>query len=174
VSDSFATAYAPLVEQIRAAREQGDERAEHLVLEQLLKAYVRLGNRELGTVDEQNQYIVARHLGALPEALQELGLKPDDVPMPPGRRRPPPPPQTAAVEDAARIGERFAHLGPDDDEPEDRFTVDVRPQDGMRYEGRPAPFAVVDTHDGLPVAWYPERHWAETTANTANLLRNTG
>ncbi|MGY4935825.1 hypothetical protein ACWD7T_32955 [Streptomyces sp. 900116325] len=174
MSDSFIAAYAhPLAEQIRAARDQGDECAERLVLEQLLNAYARLGNRELGTVDEQNEYIVARHLGALPEAMRELGLTPDDVPMPPGRRRPPPPPQAPAVEDAARIGDRFAHLGPDDDEPEDRFTVDVRTQDGMRYEGRAAPFAIVDTHDGLPVAWYTERHVAESMANTANLLRNT-
>lgn len=166
----FATAYALLVEQIRAAREQGDERAERLILEQLLKAYARLGNRELGTVDEQNEYIVARHMGALPDVLQELGLKPDEVPMPPGRR-PPPPPQTPDCEDVARIGEHFAHLGPDDDEPEDRFTVHLRPQDGMRYEGRLAPFAVVDTHDGLPVAWCTDHGWAEYTASMASRLR---
>jgi hypothetical protein len=173
VSDSFTATYAPLVEQVRAARDQGDERAERLVLEQLIKAYVRLGNRELGTAEEQRDYIIARHLGYLPEALQELGVHPDKVPMPPGRRSPAPPPAAPTDSGATRIAERFAQLG-GHDEPTDRFIVHERPQDGMFCKGRPAPFAVVDTHDGLPVSWHPDRDWAEYTAETASRLRRSG
>jgi hypothetical protein len=169
VPDSFTATYAPLVEQIRAAREQGDARAERLVLEQLIKAYVRLGNRELGTAEEQRDYIIARHLGFLPETLQELGVDPGKVPMPPGRRSPAAPTDSGAT----RIAERFAQLGAHD-EPADRFTVHERPQDGMFYKGQPAPFAVVDTADRLPVSWFPDRDWAEYTAETASRLRRPG
>ncbi|MEE1764446.1 hypothetical protein [Streptomyces sp. SP18BB07] len=170
MSDSFATTYAPLVEQIRAAREQRDERAERLALEVLLKAYERLGNREFGTVEEQNAYIVARHLGVLPEVLQDLGLSPEDVPMP-GRQRRAPPGQ--AGKGTALIAERFAHIGPADEQPAARFTVADRPEDNMRYQGRLLPYAVIDTRDGLPIAWYWDRDWAETTADTASRLRST-
>ncbi|MFB8120617.1 hypothetical protein ACFQ6U_13515 [Streptomyces sp. NPDC056465] len=170
MSDSFAATYAPLVEQIRAARQQGDKHAEELALEVLLQGYVRLGHRELGTVEEQNQYIVSRHMCIMPKTLQELGVTPADLPPPPTGRRPtPPPPATEA--NTAHLAELFAHIG-SDDIPEDRFTVAYRPEDGMVYKGKPAPFAVVDGHDGLPVGWYTDRDWAETTAGTASRLRS--
>ncbi|MFF9901200.1 hypothetical protein [Streptomyces longispororuber] len=179
MSDSFTTTYAPLVAQIRTAREQRNARAEHLALEVLINAYVRLGRRELGTVHEQNAYIVARHLGHLPEELQSLGVRPQDVPMPPRRRSPSPAPPPAdaragaAAAAAERVAEHLAHLTAPDDEPAERFTVEERPQDGMLHRGRAAPYAVVDRHDGLPVAWYPDPDWAEYTASMASRLRHS-
>lgn len=170
MSDTFAATYAPLVEQIRTARQQGDKHAEDLALDILLQGYVRLGHRELGTVQEQNEYIVARHMGIMPKALQELGVRPEDLPAPPASRRTAPPPP-APDDSTAHIAELFAHVG-GDDIPEDRFTVAYRPEDGMVYQGQPAPFAVVDSHDGLPVGWYPDRDWAESTAGTASRLRS--
>lgn len=175
MSDSFAAKYAPLIDVIRAARERGDERAAGVALQELLAAYTRLGNREAGTVDEQNAYIVARRLGALPEALADLGVREEDLPMP-SRARPSPPPAGAEATSAVHgtIAERFAHIGgPGDEDPPERFDVVYRPEDNVRLQGRLQPFAVVDTEDGLPVSWYDNRDDAETIAGTASRLRST-
>ncbi|CAM5234755.1 hypothetical protein [Streptomyces griseomycini] len=167
--NSFATLYGPLVGLIYGARARGDEETAQEALAELLEGYARLERCEIGTVDEQNEYIITRNLGALPEVLEDLGVTPDRLPPPAGRRSPTPP---AAV-DTARLAEHFARLV-GDARPEARFTVDERPQDGMRYQGRPAPYAVVDRTDGLPVAWYPDRDWASVVADTASRLRRAG
>lgn len=171
MSDSFAVTSGPLIEQIRTARARGDEDTARQALEELLALYARLGNRELGTVEEQNDYIVPRHLGYLPQVLQDLGVKPNDLPEPPGRRRPAPPPA-----DTARIAERLAHLGgPDDEEQRERFDVAYRPQDNVVLRGRLQPFAVIDTEEqNLPVSWYDSRDSAEEIAGTANRMRRPG
>ncbi|MEU6756079.1 hypothetical protein [Streptomyces sp. NPDC046685] len=180
MSDSFAARYEPLIILIRAARAAGDSTAERAARGRLIDAYGRLGRREIGSTDEQNSYIVSRCLGVLPAVLQELGVQPDELPMPETRRSPTPPaasapPQPAnsafSGEDAARIGDYFAHIGGPDDEPTDRFAVHDRPDDNMRHLGRPLPFAVVDTHDNLPVGWYADRDLAETMADAASRLR---
>ncbi|MEU5748268.1 hypothetical protein ABZ804_22350 [Streptomyces sp. NPDC047726] len=171
MTDAFAATYAPLVEQIHTAQAAGDKHAADLALDVLLQAYVRLGRREIGTLQEQNEYIVARHMGLMPKTLQYLGVSPNELPSPPTSRRAPAPPDNSD-ENAAHIAERFAHIG-GAEQPEDRFSVAYRPQDGMRYAGRAAPYAVVDSHDDLPVAWYPDIDWAETTAGTASRLRRT-
>lgn len=169
MSVPFAGPAAPLFQQIRQARAAGDERAAAAALEELLALYASLGRRERGTVEEQNQYIVGRHLGHVPEALQDLGIKPQDLPEPPGRRRPLPPP--AAAERAA-VAERFARLDRSADEPPRRFDVVFRPQDNVVRAEVPQPYAVVDTHEhGLPVAWFDTSDWAEVVADTANRLR---
>jgi hypothetical protein len=172
VSDPFAVLADPLFQQIDQARAAGDECAAAAALEELLALYVRLGRRELGTLPEQTDYIVARHLGFVPEALQRLGVTPADLPEPPGRRRPPPPPSAPAVVDTTEIAERFARIGAAGDGPTERFGVAFRPQDNVVRKGRLQPFAVVDTdEDGLPVAWYDTSEWAEVVADTANRLR---
>ncbi|MFF0698413.1 hypothetical protein ACFYU4_37985 [Streptomyces tendae] len=171
MSDSFAAKNAPLIDAIRAARDEGDVRAAGLALRELLAAYARLANREAGTVDEQNAYIVARRLGSLPETLVELGVREEDLPMP-SRGRPSPPP--AAVH--ADVAERFAHIGGRDenDAPPGRFVVHYRPEDNKRYKGRLCPWAIVDRDDGKPVAWYFDQDFADLTADSANSLRATG
>jgi hypothetical protein len=172
VSDSFATVSGPLVERIRTARARRDEHTAAAALEELLGLYVRLGNRELGTLQEQNDYIVARHLGYLPEVLQELQVNPADLPEPPGRRRPAPTPPAGI--DVSGIARRLAHLG-GHDEPVERFGVEYRPQDNVVLRGRLQPFAVVDTEDhNLPVSWYDNRDDAESIAGTASRLRRPG
>ncbi|MEU9354964.1 hypothetical protein AB0D65_29215 [Streptomyces griseoloalbus] len=172
MSDSFAVTAGPLFKQIRRARGIGDEHAARQALEELLALYVRLGRRELGTLEEQNDYIVARHLGYLPEALQELDVMPEDLPEPPGRRRPAPTPPAGV--DTSRIAERLAHLASRGDEPHERFGVEYRPQDDVVLQGRLQPFAIVDTEEGLPVSWYDSRDAAETIAGVANRMRLTG
>lgn len=171
MSDSFAAVTGPLIEQIRSARGRRDEPAAAAALEELLALYVRLGNRELGTLQEQNDYIVARHLGYLPQVLQDLDVKVGDLPEPPGRRRPPPTPPAGV--DVSSIAARLAHLGGrDDDEPAERFGVEYRPHDNVVLHGRLQPFAVVDTEDhNLPVSWYDNRDDAEAIAGTASRLR---
>lgn len=167
--DSFSTRNASLIARVQAARDAGDARAERAALEELLEAYIRLGNREAGTVDEQNAYIVGRRLGALPEALTELGVTAADLPIA-SPRRPSPPPEPSPTHDS--VAERFAHIGgPDDDEPPARFVVEHRPQDDKRYKGRLCPWAIVDTTDQLPVGWYHDRDFAELTADAVNRLR---
>ncbi|OVZ99503.1 hypothetical protein B9W64_37550 [Streptomyces sp. CS159] len=176
MSDSFAAKNAPLIDVIRAARDEGNERAASLALQELLAAYDRLGNREAGTVDEQNAYIVARRLGSLPEVLVELGVREEDLPMP-SRSRPSPPPAAAAAPAAvhADVAERFAHIGGrDEDDPPGRFVVHYRPEDNKRYKGRLCPWAIVDRDDGKPVAWYFDQDFADLTADSANNLRATG
>lgn len=165
--DSFAAKNAQLIARVRAAREAGDQGGARAALAELLDAYTRLGNREVGTVDEQNAYIVARRLGALPEVLADLGVTENDLPMT-GTRRPSPPPPPSYES----IAERFAHIGGrDDTHPPERFHVQHRPQDNMRYQGRLLPFAIIDRQDGKPVAWYDNRDWAEMIADTDNRLR---
>ncbi|MGV9509402.1 hypothetical protein ACWDQZ_27755 [Streptomyces tendae] len=175
MSDSFAAKNAPLIDVIRAARDQGDERAAGLALQELLAAYARLGNRQAGTVDEQNAYIVARRLGSLPEALVDLGVREEDLPMP-SRGRPSPPPPAAPAATHADVAERFAHIGgrDEDDPPPGRFVVQYRPEDNKRYKGKLCPWAIVDRDDGKPVAWYYDQDFAELTADSANSLRATG
>lgn len=174
MSDSFAAVAGPLIEQIRTARSRGDELTAAAALRELLALYVRLGKRELGTLQEQNSYIVARHLGYLPRPLQDLGVTVDALPEPPGRRRPAPTPPAGV--DVSRIAERLAHVGGrDDEEPPDRFGVEYRPHDNVVLRGRLQPFAVVDTDDhGLPVAWYDSRDDAEEIAGIANRMRRPG
>jgi type II secretory pathway pseudopilin PulG len=167
--DSFAAKNGRLIALVRRARQAGDERAAARALEELLDAYRRLGARLAGTPDEQNTYIVARRLGSLPKALVELGVTAEDLPMPPARRYSPPP-AAAAAEDP-RVLQHFAHLREDGAET-DRFHVVHRPQDNMRYHGRLLPFAVVDREDGMPVAWYDNREWAEHIATVASTLRD--
>ncbi|MFD9394969.1 hypothetical protein ACFWBB_30855 [Streptomyces sp. NPDC060000] len=170
MSDSFAATSGPLIEQIRIARSRGDERTAAAALEELVALYVRLGNRELGTVQEQNDYIVARHLGYVPDILQELDVKPSDLPEPPGRRRPTPTPPAGV--DTSLIAERLAHIGGPDDEPPERFGVEYRPQDNVVLHGRLQPFAVVDTEERrLPVSWYDNRGDAEEIAGVVNRMR---
>ncbi|MFG2986151.1 hypothetical protein ACGFYQ_33705 [Streptomyces sp. NPDC048258] len=171
MSDSFASTSAHLITQIHAARTAGETRAAGKALDELLAVYTRLGNRQAGTVEQQNTYIIARTLGVLPEALQQLGVRPEDLPMPARRGRPAPPPARSV--DEARIADRFAHAGAPD-EPEARFAVRERPGDNMRHHGKLLPYAVVDTHDGKPVSWYDDRDLAETVADTATRLREAG
>ncbi|WP_108934602.1 hypothetical protein [Streptomyces ardesiacus] len=176
MSDSFAAKNAPLIDVIRAARDEGDERSAGLALQELLAAYDRLGNREAGTVDEQNAYIVARRLGSLPEALVDLGVQEEDLPMP-SRGRPAPPPSTTTPATVhGDVAERFAHIGgrDEDDSPPGRFVVHYRPEDNKRYKGRLCPWAIVDRDDGKPVAWYYDQDFADLTADSANNLRATG
>ncbi|MFE6639502.1 hypothetical protein ACFVFT_38690 [Streptomyces tendae] len=165
MSDPLASTVSRLIKQIRWARAIGHEAAARQAIEELLALYVRLGKRELGTVEEQNDYIVARHLGYLPGPLRELGVIPADLPEPPGRRRPPPPPA-----DPARIAEHLAHTGPDD-ESQDRFVVRHRPEDNKRFKGRLCPWAIIDRDDGKPVAWYYDRDFAEMAAEDASRMR---
>lgn len=173
MSDSFAAVTGPLIEQIRTARTRGDELTASAVLRELLALYVRLGNRELGTLQEQNDYIIARHLGYLPQALQELDVKADDLPEPPGRRRAPSTPPAGV--DVSRIAERLAHLGGRDEEPAERFGVEYRPQDNVVLDGRLQAFAIVDADErGLPVSWYYSRGDAELIAGVANRMRRSG
>ncbi|MEU5978463.1 hypothetical protein [Streptomyces sp. NPDC047315] len=164
--DSFATKNAPLIDRVQAARAVGDERSARTALDELLAEYVLLGNRQAGTVAEQNAYIVARRLGALPDALTELGVTETDLPMA-ATRRPAPSPAPP------HIAERFAHIGRDDEEPLERYHVENRPQDNMRFHGRLQPFAVVDRQDGKPVAWYDNREQAELVAGTVSRLRSS-
>ncbi|MGW2496163.1 hypothetical protein ACWCV2_16895 [Streptomyces pseudogriseolus] len=167
--DSFAAKNASLIARVQRAREAGDTRAERTALEELLEAYTRLGNRETGTVDEQNAYIVGRRLGALPEVLTELGVTAADLPIT-APRRPTLPPAPSPTHDS--VAERFAHIGgPDDGEPPARFVVEHRPQDNKRYKGRLCPWAIVDTADQLPVGWYYDRDFAELTADAVSRLR---
>ncbi|QFG13286.1 hypothetical protein SEA_GILGAMESH_94 [Streptomyces phage Gilgamesh] len=172
MSDSFTVTAGPLFEEVQRARGQGDERAARRALEELLALYVRLGQRELGTLEEQNDYIVARHLGYLPEVLQRLGVRPQDLPEPPGRRRPAATPPAGV--DTSRIAERLAALAASQDDPPERFGVEYRPQDDVVLQGRLQPFAVVDTEEGLPVSWYDSRDAAETIAGVANRMRVPG
>ncbi|MFI5990317.1 hypothetical protein ACIBAC_00485 [Streptomyces sp. NPDC051362] len=175
MSDPFIAPASALFQRIDWARAAGDERAAAVALEELLDLYVRLGKREVGDVSEQNDYIVARHLGFVPEALQDLGVSAADLPEPPGRRRALPPPPAPDPEVArADIAERFARLGRTDPPPE-RFGVAFRPQDNVVRQEVLQPYAVVDTHDnGLPVAWFDTSDWAEVVADTANRLRLPG
>ncbi|WP_399554051.1 hypothetical protein [Streptomyces anulatus] len=169
--ESFTARNAALTEQIIRARRAGDRAAAAQGLEELLERYTRLGERRAGTDEEQNSYIVARRLGALPAELAELGVDASNLPPPPSRRAAAPPPP--ADVDESSIVSRFARIRADDqnDEQDPRFHVDYRPQDNMRYRGRLLPYAVVDQEDGLPVGWYPDNDWADWIADTASRMR---
>lgn len=178
MTDSFAGQYMHVIDRIRAARAKGDRPAEQEASAELREAYIRLGNRETGTLEEQNAYIIARSLGCLPDELRDLGITPDELPLSSVRSVPSPPP-TQPPSPVARhlddhVAELFAHIGgPDDEEPEPRYTVADRPGDNIRYRGELQRFAVIDTSDGLPVGWYGDRDLAETIADSISRLRTT-
>lgn len=171
MSDAFTVMSQPLVERVRAALTQGDDKAAGQALEELLALFTRLGRREIGTLEEQNAYIVPRHLGLLPPVLQSLGVRPEQLPEPAGRR---PAATPSPPLEATRItGDFLAHLrGRDRQDSTERFTVAYRPQDNMVLNGVPQPYAVVDTQDNnLPVSWCEYHDWAETMADMANRMR---
>ncbi|MFJ2225653.1 hypothetical protein ACIOFY_37125 [Streptomyces anulatus] len=167
--ESFTARNAALTEQIIRARRAGDRTAADQALAELLARYTRLGERRAGTDEEQNSYIVARRLGALPAELTQLGVDDSSLPLPLSRRAP----AADADADEARIVSRFSRIRADDQDDDDdpRFLVDYRPQDNMRYQGRLLPYAVVDQEDGLPVGWYPDNDWADWIADTASRMR---
>ncbi|MFJ2745283.1 hypothetical protein ACIO3O_37125 [Streptomyces sp. NPDC087440] len=170
MSYSFAAKTAPLAARVQEARTAQDAEAERHALDTLLDAYVQLGNRAVGSNDEQNAYIIGRRLGALPEELQALGVTHEDLPMPEVRRGALP---TSRPDPSAAIADRFARLGGPEERPP-RYYVEDRPQDNMRHLGRLLRYAVIDSTDGLPVGWYTDRDLAETVADTAVRLRTTG
>lgn len=175
MTNSFTSQYMHVYDRIQAARADGDRPTEDKATAELLQVYSSLGNRQAGTVDEQNAYIIARSLGVLPGPLLELGISPDALPLSGTRQAAPPP--TAEAPRAplpldGNVADRFAHIGgPDDEEPEPRYTVDDRPQDNMRHHGQLLRYAVIDTSDGLPVSWYSDRDLADTIADSISRLR---
>ncbi|MEV7512108.1 hypothetical protein AB0O57_29545 [Streptomyces sp. NPDC091201] len=175
MTDSFAEQYMHVIHRIRDARERGDRPAERAAAAELIEAYARLGNRQAGTLEEQNAFIIGRSLGCLPGTLRELGINADELPPADRRTNPAPPPAPPSNHRLDDVADRFAHIGgPDDDEPEPRYTVADRPHDNMRHHGTLLRFAVIDTTDGLPVAWYSDRDLAETIADSISRLRATG
>ncbi|MFI6142355.1 hypothetical protein ACIBCC_29715 [Streptomyces griseus] len=170
--ESFAARNAALIRQVASARRQGDRRAAEKALQELLTRYTRLGERQVGTDEEQNAYIVARRLGSLPPELTDLGVTDNDLPPPSSRRAPTPPPAAAEAEQPPAV-RRFTRIRADDrdSEQDPRYQVDYRPQDNMRLKGRLLPYAVVDQRDGLPVGWYPDNDWADWIADTVSRMR---
>ncbi|MGW0033059.1 hypothetical protein ACWDXD_24985 [Streptomyces sp. NPDC003314] len=164
----FTARTTQLAAQIRAARARDDEPTAARALTELLALYVQLGRREIGTAEEQNDYILPRHFGSLPLVLRELGLELSDLPEPPGRRPAPAPDEVLYI----------AHRVPDPDDPAQapgcrRFAVDYRPQENVVIDGKRRPYAVVDTEDHhRSTSWHTTLTAAQSTAATANRIRS--
>ncbi|MFB6629919.1 hypothetical protein ACFCWY_08495 [Streptomyces sp. NPDC056362] len=158
-----------LVERIRAARARDDVQTAARTLEELLYLYTQLGRRQIGTAEEQDNYILPWHFGSVPPLLREIGVALSDLPEPPGRRRPVVP----QAEEVVYIAQRVDRDGPDEERQCRRFDVEHRPWENVVIDGRRRPYAVIDTDDGArSTSWHTTLTAAQETAAAANRIRS--
>ncbi|AWI32662.1 hypothetical protein [Streptomyces tirandamycinicus] len=166
----FSTWRTRMVRRLRAAQMDGlDGEAAQLAAE-LMGAHILLGERRLGTAEEQRAYLLARSTGTpLPE-LAAVGLDTNTWPAPPHSSPALAEPESASPATEERIMSLFRSAGPLGDRrlPGPRYEVRHRPEDGQRYKGRPLPWAIWDTREDLPVSYHCDQELAEYQAEQAS------
>jgi hypothetical protein len=151
------------------ARRARDKQAEQAILNELVEVHVLLGERRVGTSEEQRTYLLARSTGTpLPE-LKEVGIDTNNWPAPPRSSPARTEPVSVSPDTEARISRLFAEAGPLGDRrpPPPRYEARYRPQDGQRYQGEPLPWAIWDTREDIAVAYHVDKDLAEYQAGQA-------
>lgn len=130
--------------------------------------HIALGERRIGTGQEQATYLLARSTRtALPELLT-VGIDTNFWPAPPNSPVSAEP-YPASPDTERQITDLFQSAGPLSDRhaTEPRYEARYRPQDGQRYKGDPLPWAIWDTQEDLPVAYHGDQELSEYQADLA-------
>lgn len=157
------------IQRLMAARSSGHDTEAEKVAAELRDVHVALGERRVGTREEQSTYLLARSTRTpLPE-LVAVGINTNDWPLPPhvSPTLAEPLPVSPATEE--RITNLFRSAGPLGDRrpPGPRYEARYRPQDGQRFQGKPLPWAIWDTELDQAVSYHPDRDLAEYQAGQA-------
>ncbi|RSS95071.1 hypothetical protein EF903_05370 [Streptomyces sp. WAC05292] len=158
---------------LRLAREYGQAEAEQQITDELIAVHAALGERRVGTREEQTTYLLARSTGTPVPELQEVGIDtntwptPAHVPAVAEPRRP-------AADIEQRITNLFELAGPAVGLPVGpRYEARYRPQDGQLFKGAPLPWAIWDTREQFPVAYHGDQELAEYQAAIASEAYDT-
>lgn len=159
------------VQELSAAKYNGNAEAVDRLVEELRAVHVLLGHRQTGTREEQNTYLIARTTRTPMPELAAVGIDTNTWPEPPSS------PTTFESQHASpatedRLSRILAAVGPlsDRQQPPDRYRLEHRPQDNKRYHGKAQPWAIVDRETGLPVAYFTDREEGEWQAEQASEL----
>ncbi|MEU7228964.1 hypothetical protein [Streptomyces chrestomyceticus] len=153
-----------------SVRRAGRVTDEAEILSELRDVHVALGERRVGTVEEQRAYLLARSTDTpLPELLA-VGIDTNDWPVPPhsSPARPDSVPTSPGTEQ--RITNLFESAGPlGDPQPRGpRYETRYRPQDRQRYKQVPLDWAIWDTETNIAIAYHQDKELAEYQADNAS------
>lgn len=157
---------------LAAARRSGGIAAAEALIAELRDAHIALGERRVGTPEEQRAYLLARSTDTpLPE-LHAAGIDTNDWPAPPHSSPAHPDSPPPSLDTEQRITSLFESAGPlGDPHPRDeRYEARYRPQDGQRYQQQPLDWAIWDRKLDIPVAYHADRELAEYQAGNASTL----
>ncbi|WP_330335683.1 hypothetical protein OHS33_38540 (plasmid) [Streptomyces sp. NBC_00536] len=155
--------------QLRLARGEGSTEAEQRILDELVSVHVALGQRLVGTREEQNTYLMARSTSTPVPELLEAGIDTNGWPAPPHRPAVAEPrPASPATEQ--RITDLFQAAGTlvDTLPVGPRYQTRFRPEDGHRFHNEPLHWALWDTHEDIPIAYHPDRDLCDYQAAMAS------
>jgi hypothetical protein len=158
------------ISRLAEARRAGDSSRAQDIAAELEAMHVALGERRVGTTEEQRIYLLARTTNTpLPE-LSAVGINTNNWPTPPGNCPVLANPLPASRETQERITDLFASAGPLTDRraPVDRYEARYRPQDGQMYQGQALDWAIWDVQEGVAVAYLPDKDLAEYQAGQAS------
>ncbi|MEU3500205.1 hypothetical protein ABZ726_05345 [Streptomyces hundungensis] len=162
------------INRLAAARAANDVRAADKLRAELRQMHWALGEREIGTAEEQATYLLARHTQTAVPELAAVGIDTNTWPRPansPAVASREPDETEVSPETERRISDLFAAAGPLRDRSSDsspRFVARYRPQDGQLYQGRPLAWAIWDTAAGIAVAHHEDQELAEYQALRAS------
>jgi hypothetical protein len=164
------------VSRLSAARAAGDNLKVDELVAALRSTHENLAERSIGTTEEQNGYLVARHTRTPVPQLAAVGIDTNNWPMPHQQAVAPSGDTEASPETSRRISDLFAAAGPLRDRSADkpRYVAEHRPQDGQIHRTVPLPWAIVDTSTGIAVAYQPDKDLAEYQAERAAGLFQEG
>ncbi|KIF00907.1 hypothetical protein PL81_38440 [Streptomyces sp. RSD-27] len=143
--------------------------AEQQIVDELVSVHVALGQRQVGTREEQNTYLLARSTSTPVPELLEAGINTNSWPAPPHR-----PvvaePRPASPDTERRITDLFQAAGTlvDTLPVGPRYQARFRPQDGHLFRNEPLPWALWDTHEDIAIAYHPDRDLCEYQAALAS------
>ncbi|MFF4188133.1 hypothetical protein ACFYZ9_33560 [Streptomyces sp. NPDC001691] len=162
------------INRLSAARAANDRQTADKLRAELRQMHWALGEREIGTAEEQAAYLLARHTRTAVSELAAVGIDTNTWPRPtnsPAVASREPAETVVSPETEQRISDLFAAAGPLHDRQSDatpRFVARYRPQDGQLYQGRPLVWAIWDTASDIAVAHHEDQELAEYQASRAS------
>lgn len=160
------------ISRLSAAKAAGDETAVTELVETLRDAYEQLGQRRVGTDEEQNSYLLARYTRTPVAELVVVGIDTTTWPMPvrPTQAEPVVEEAEASPETSRRISDLFAAAGPlrAAASNKSRYKAEHRPEDQQKHRGIPTPWAIVDTSTGIAISYHADQELTEYQAERAS------
>ncbi|MFB8025909.1 MULTISPECIES: hypothetical protein [unclassified Streptomyces] len=144
------------LDRLASANATGHHDEAEVIAEELRTAHIALGQRRIGTVEEQRTYLLARNTRTPLPDLLAAGLDTNDWPPPPNSPTPVSPQATSPATEE-RISSMFRSTGALEDPSPPRYVSRYRPEDGQRYRDHLLPWAIWDTHLNIAVGWHGDQ-----------------